>query len=135
MPRKPQDVTDAELAILQILWVRGPMSARDLTRALYPQVNGSSVATTQNLLKRLEAKDHVCRNRGTWPHVFTASVQRGDLIGRRLQITADDLCNGAVSPLLTYLVQSRRLSPAERAELRELLGELENQDPEDKPRG
>jgi predicted transcriptional regulator len=128
MPRKPQDVTDAELAILQLLWDRGELTARDLTAELYPQVSDSDLATTQKLLKRLETKNCVRRNRDAWPHVFTAAVGRTDLIGRRLQTTADDLCDGALSPLLTHLVKSQRLSAVDRGALRDLLDELEEED-------
>jgi predicted transcriptional regulator len=128
MPRKPQDVTEAELAILQVLWDKGEATARDLTERLYPVLNESNLATVQKLLKRLETKGGIGRNRTAWPHVFRAAVARGDLIGRRLQTTADELCDGALSPLLTHLVKSDRLSAADRAALRDLLDELEQED-------
>ena len=36
MARTPQDVTDAELAVLQALWDGGPATIRRLTDVLYP---------------------------------------------------------------------------------------------------
>jgi len=36
MARTPQDVTDAELAVLQVLWDQGPCTRRLLTDQLYP---------------------------------------------------------------------------------------------------
>ena len=48
-----------------------------------------------------------------------------DLIGRRLRTMADDLCAGDMSPLLTHLVKSQRLSQKDRQMLRDLLDELE----------
>ena len=44
-----------------------------------------------------------------------------ELIGRRLQKLAEQLCDGSLTPLLTHLVRTRRLTPAERAELRALI--------------
>src|SRR6266850_3031351 len=127
MPRPRQDVTDAELAILQVLWDRGQATVRELTEQLYSQYSSSQHATVQKLLERLEAKDCVRRNRGLWPHVFEAAIERGDLIDRKLQQTADKLCDGSIQPLLTHLVKGARLSAQQRQSLRILLDELDKE--------
>jgi len=127
MPRPAQDVTDAELAIMQVLWDRGRASVRELTERLYSEYSSSQHATVQKLLERLEAKDCVRRNRETWPHLFEAAIERGDLIDRKLQETADKLCEGSIQPLLTHLVKGSRLSAAERRSLRSLLDELDKE--------
>ena len=57
------NVTDTELAILQVLWDRGQASVRELTEQLYSEYSSSQHATVQKLLERLEAKDCVRRNR------------------------------------------------------------------------
>src|SRR5438552_2990298 len=36
MARTPQDVTAAELAVLQVLWDRGPSTRRQIADAIYP---------------------------------------------------------------------------------------------------
>jgi BlaI family transcriptional regulator, penicillinase repressor len=126
MPRKPQHVTDAELAILRILWDRHHATVRELTEKLYQRAGESELATVQKLLKRLAAKNCVAQNRKVWPHIFTATISREELIGRRLQSTADDLCGGSLSPLLMHLVETRGLSAEERASLRQLLEDLES---------
>ncbi|GAA4464394.1 MULTISPECIES: BlaI/MecI/CopY family transcriptional regulator [Novipirellula] len=131
MPRAPKDVTEAELAVLQQLWDQGPVTIRTLTDTLYPDGGGSEYATVQKLLERLNKKGYVERNRETWPHHFTATVGRDELIGRRLQTTADQLCEGALQPLLTTLVKSDRLSAQDRNSLRSLLDELDK-DPKQK---
>ena len=129
MPRKPQDIPDAELAVLQQLWERGACTVRQLTEVLYPTGPGSQNATVQKLLDRLEAKQYVSRNRDSWPYLFQAMVQRGDVIRKSLQATADKLCSGALAPLLTHLVRTESLSVADRESLRDLLQELD-QNPE-----
>lgn len=125
MPRKPQDIPDAELAVLQQLWERGSCTVRQLTEVLYPTGPGSQNATVQKLLDRLEAKQYVSRSRDSWPYLFQATVQRGDVIRKSLQATADKLCSGALAPLLTHLVRTDSLSIADRASLRDLLQELD----------
>jgi predicted transcriptional regulator len=125
MARTPRDVTDAELAVLQVLWDRGPATIRELTEALYPGGTAAQYATVQKLLDRLEAKGCVRRERTPGAHQFAAALGRGDLIGRRLQDVAEKLCGGSLTPLLTHLVRARRLSARERRELRELIDELD----------
>jgi predicted transcriptional regulator len=124
MARTPQDVTEAELAILQVLWDRGPATIRQLTAALYPQGGTAHYATVQKLLERLEAKGCVSRDRQPGVHVFAAAIDRDELVGRRLQAVAEQLCGGSMTPLLTHLVRGQRLSGKERVELLTLIEEL-----------
>lgn len=125
MARKPKDVTEAELAIMQLLWDKVATTVRELAVRLYGECGPSQNATVQKLLDRLEQKECVSRERGTWPHTYDASIQRGDLITRQLQETADKLCDGSLTPLLTHLVKTRTLSKDERKSLRGLLDELD----------
>jgi predicted transcriptional regulator len=127
MARPPQDVTDAELSILNVLWDRGRASVRELAEELYGKSSPSQHATVQKLLERLEAKSCVRRDRDTWPHTFEPAIEREELIGRQLQQTADKLCDGSLQPLLTHLVKAGRLSAGDRKSLRDLLENL-NQD-------
>lgn len=126
MARPPQDVTDAELAVLGVLWDEGTVTVRQITNQLYAGSQGSQHATVQKLLDRLKAKGFVRRDRSVWPHVFAASIVRGELIGRRLRTTAEKLCGGSLSPLLTHLIKDTGLSRDERQSLRNLLDELDS---------
>lgn len=126
MARKAQDVTDAELAVLQTLWDRGRDTIRRLTDTLYPNGTGVHYATVQKLLERLEAKKYVKRNRNDWPHTFQPLLDRSGLISQRLQMTADKLCEGALAPLLSNLVRASQLNADDRQSLRSLLDELDD---------
>jgi predicted transcriptional regulator len=127
MARTPRDVTDAELAVLQVLWDRGGATIRQLTDLLYPGGGTAQYATVQKLLERLEDKGCVRRDRGLAAHRFAAALGRDELIGRRLQDVAAKLCGGSLTPLLTHLVRARRLTARERRELRDLIDELDRQ--------
>ncbi len=125
MARTPQDITDAELAVLQALWEQGPATIRHLPEALYPKGGAAHYATVQKLLERLEGKACVKRDRQGAVHRFTATIDCDELVGRRLQSVAEKLCGGAWAPLLTHLVQARKLSSADRQALRALIDELD----------
>jgi BlaI family transcriptional regulator, penicillinase repressor len=128
MPRKARDVTDAELAILQVLWAEQTATVRSLAERLYPAAPDKQVPTVQKLLGRLEAKDCVTRDRDAWPHRYRAAIDREELVGRRLESTAEELCGGSFAPLLLYLI-SRPLSDRDRAALRAMLDEQDQGDP------
>jgi predicted transcriptional regulator len=127
MPRPKKDVTDAELAVLEVLWDRRAATVRQIAEALYERCSSSEHATVQKLLDRLKAKGCVGRDRSVWPHQFTATIAREDLIGRRLETMAQTLCGGSLQPLLTHLVRNTKLSEEERRSLRDLLDELEDE--------
>lgn len=121
MARTAQDITDAELALLQVLWDEGHATIRRLTEVVYPQGKTAQYSTVQKLLERLEAKECVRRRRGPSAHVYEAAIDRDGLVGRRLQAVAEKLCGGSLTPLLTHLVQMRKLSDQDRRMLRDLV--------------
>ena len=128
MARRPQDVTEAELEVLRALWTGGPSTIRALTGLLYPGGGASEYSTVQKLLERLEEKGHVSHRSEGRQNVFSASVQREDLVARRLRDTAERLCDGSLTPLLTHLVTAGRLSREELSELRRLVDQLSRRD-------
>ena len=135
MARTPQDVTDAELAVLQALWDGGPATIRRLTDVLYPGGGPAQYGTVQKLLERLEGKGCVSRDRAPWPHVFTPAIDRSTLIGWRLRTMAEKLCGGSMAPLLLHLLRAEQFSPEERRELRSFLDQLkQNPRPKDADR-
>jgi predicted transcriptional regulator len=123
--RVPQDVTAAELAILEKLWEHESASVKDLSQWLSGASTPSDVATVQKLLSRLEAKGCVGRDRESWPHLFHATIAREDLISQRLQATADELSDGTLTTLLTHLVQSKKFTAKQRQRLRQMLDEMD----------
>jgi BlaI family transcriptional regulator, penicillinase repressor len=125
MARKPRDVTDAELGVLQVLWAEAPSTTRQIMDRLYVDGSPSHYATVQKLLERLEAKGFVTRRARGRINEFEAVVDRDELIGRRLQATADTLCEGSLTPLLTHLVESASLSADELCNLRSLVERLD----------
>jgi predicted transcriptional regulator len=121
MARRPRDVTDAELDVLRLLWDVGPATIRALTDRLYPRGGTSEYATVQKLLERLEAKRHVTRRAEGRQNVYRAVVRREELVARRLRDTADELCDGSLTPLITQLVSAGKLSRRELQELRRVV--------------
>src|SRR5260370_21156692 len=125
MALTPQDITGGELWVLQVLWEDGPATIRQLTEVLKPGGGSAQYATVQKFLDRLEFKGYVRRDRSAAAHVFTAAVGRDEVIGHRLRDMAEKLCGGSLTPLLTHLVRTRRLSAPDRHELRAPIDEVD----------
>ena len=121
MRRPAADVTDAELAVLKILWDRGPSTIRQLTDLLYADGAASYYATVQKLLERLEGKSCARRRAHGRVNVYSASISLDELVARRLRDTANKLTEGSLTPLLTHLVSASKLTDDELAALRELV--------------
>jgi len=127
--RRHPDVTDTELSVLKVLWDQGPSTIRQLTDRLYPGGETAHYATVQKLLERLESKACVRRRQRGRAHVYASTVDRDDLISRRLRDTADKLCEGSLTPLLSQLVDSSKLSDADLAALRGIVDRLDGKKP------
>jgi len=123
----PRDITNAELALLRVLWQQGPATIRQLTDLIYPEGGHSHYATVQSLLDRLEQKGCVSRERRGRVNVFTATISRAELISRRLKETAETLCDGSMAPLLTHLVGMTELSEEELSALGSLIDRLDDE--------
>lgn len=134
MTRLTRDVSETELAILQICWENGPVTRRQITDALYPGGGTTQYATVQKLLERLEAKGYVQHSRDEGVLVFQATITREDWISRKLQEMANKLCGGSLAPLLMNLVRAQPVTAQEFEKLRALVKELKPQTrPKDQP--
>src|SRR5690242_6972270 len=130
MPREAQDITEGELAVLQELWDKPGLSIRQLTERLYPRrERASHYGTVQKQLERLEAKGFVHRDRSLFVHLFTAAVDRDALVGRRVDAVVDKLCGGSLTPIISHLLRSPKLSDEERQRLRAMVEPERKDDP------
>ena len=69
----------------------------------------------------LEAKKCVSRDKSGEAHRFSAAIDRGELISARLRAIAEGLCGGSMTSLMTHLVRTESLSPADRQALHKLV--------------
>lgn len=125
MVKKPQNVTDAELQVLKVLWRAGPSTAKEITDAIYARAAESEFASVHSFLLRLERKRCVARDRSTHPHVFSAIITEADMIGRELSALAERLGERSIAPLIMQVVNNQQLSRKDLVEIRRLLDEAQ----------
>jgi predicted transcriptional regulator len=125
-PRQPKPfrgISDAELSVLEALWKPGPAAPNELQERLAKRGNDWAYTTVQTLLHRLLRKGFVARKRSGVAQIYSATVDRDELLARHVSDLADRLCSGAMSPLLLSLVKTRRFSRTDLARFRALLEE------------
>jgi BlaI family penicillinase repressor len=119
--KKPVAATDAELAVLKVLWARGALTAKAITEAIYPDGAESEFAAVHSFLQRLERKRLVARDRSAFVHVFSPTVSQADILGQELRTLVERLGGDSIAPLIMQLIDQKRLSRKEAAEIRKLL--------------
>ena len=122
------DVSRTELTVLEVLWERGPSTVRDVDTVLREQGTERAYTTVLTLLQRLQAKGWVTVDGTATPHVFAAAVSRDGLLQHRLEKVAEELTDGAASPLVQCLVENHRFTSEEIDHFRALLDDMEGHD-------
>ena len=116
--------TDAELAILRVLWERGPSTVRDVTVALQNE-RGTGYTTALKLMQIMTEKGLVQRNDSQRTHVYeavaAAEVTRKQLVTDLLERAF----GGSAQQLVMQALSSKKASSAELVEIRKLIDEME----------
>ncbi|QDU56145.1 BlaI/MecI/CopY family transcriptional regulator [Aeoliella mucimassa] len=108
------DATDTELAILDVLWDRGPSQIRPIVEAVYGEHSAALHATVKSLLGRLSEKGLVVCDRGQFAHEYRPVIGREEFVGVQLEQLAKSHFSGALGPMLLALVGRVKLSKQDR---------------------
>lgn len=119
-------VTNAELAIMELLWESVHLTARQIRESLYSDSKKAQHGTVQRLLQSLEDKGFVHRDKSLGVHLFSATVGREAYGGRQLESLAEKLTGGSIAPILTHLLDEKKLDKAEIKRLRKLLDQAQS---------
>jgi BlaI family transcriptional regulator, penicillinase repressor len=118
--------TDAELAILRVLWENGPSTVRQVHEVLN-RVHDSGYTTVLKTMQIMTEKGFVIRDESERAHVYSAAeseetTQRslvGDLLARAFA--------GSTSQMVMQALSSKRTSRQELNEIRRMLDQLEEE--------
>ena len=118
---KQPPLANAELAVMNLLWQHEPLTARQIREQLYPDSTRAQHGTVQKLLQRLEDKGYVERDRTLSVHLFSAAISRQTYAGRQLESLASKLTGGSFAPLITHLIEEKKISRREIDRIRAIL--------------
>jgi BlaI family penicillinase repressor len=116
--------TNAELAILGVLWQRGPSTVRDVHDALRAaRREAVGYTTILKLLQIMTDKRLVKRDARARTHVYAAAVSEATTRRHLLSDLVDRAFGGSSLALVLQALSSTRATPAELEQIRRLLDE------------
>jgi BlaI family penicillinase repressor len=124
-------LSEAEWQIMKALWRCQPATVRDLIEHLPPGVDWA-YTTVKTMLTRLEAKHAVSERKSKNVSVYEALVSPQAARGSAWSSFLNQAFDGAMEPMLHFLIRERKLTKRQRRQLAQLLEEEESKEREEK---
>jgi predicted transcriptional regulator len=112
--------TDAELAILRVLWDRGPSTVRQVHDVLGRE-RPTAYTTALKLLQIMIEKGLVDRDERDRTHVYRARLSEGQTQRQLVRDLLDRAFGGSATKLVMQALAARRASADELREMRRLI--------------
>jgi BlaI family transcriptional regulator, penicillinase repressor len=122
-PDTGERITEAELAVMEALWARAPLSANEVADAV-ADARGWSLATVKTLLSRLGAKAAVTSVADGKRFLYSPAIAREAYLGGESRRLVARLFGGSAAGLFAHLAEAEALSPADIEQIEALLKEL-----------
>jgi predicted transcriptional regulator len=117
---KPPRPTDAELAILRVLWSKGPCTVRQVHEALSRE-RPAAYTTALKMLQIMTEKGLVRRDDSDRTHVFQSKLTEEQTQRQLVRDLVDRAFGGSASKLVLQALASRRATSEELGEIRKLI--------------
>src|SRR5918999_4257588 len=119
-PQAPRP-TDAELAILRVLWERGPSTVRQVHEVLVGRDRPTAYTTALKLLQIMTEKGLVRRDETDRTHVYQARLSEDQTQRQLVRDLLDRAFGGSASKLVMQALAARRATAEELGEIRKLI--------------
>lgn len=113
-------ISEAEAAIMQVLWTDSPLTAQDVLEKV-PVERNWSANTVKTLLARLVAKNVVAHEADGRRYLYRPLIARGDYVASESRRLINQFLGGRLTPLVAHLAEQEALSAEEIAEIEALL--------------
>jgi predicted transcriptional regulator len=118
-------ISDAESIVMEVLWQRSPRGAEEVVAELARDQDWQE-ATIKTLLNRLLNKGAIGAEKDGRRYLYSPLLKREDWVHGQSRSLVDRLFGGRVAPLVAHFSEKGRLSKRDIAELKRLIGELDN---------
>ena len=112
MRKKNPTLTTQELALMKVVWERGPSTVRDVYEALLEDRH-IAYTTVMTMMNVLERKGHVRKEAEGRSYRYHPVRPRGQVVGSMVREFVDRVFGGSAEPLLLHLVEDRHLTADE----------------------
>ena len=121
MARLPRP-TDSELAILRVLWDRGPSTVRAVHEAL-ADARETGYTTTLKLMQIMTDKGLVTRDASERTHVYTARLTQDQTQRQLVADLVQRAFGGSAAALVQQALSARPASPDELKKIQKLIAD------------
>ncbi|MEP7098783.1 MAG: BlaI/MecI/CopY family transcriptional regulator, partial [Dokdonella sp.] len=115
-------ISEAESAVMEVLWRRSPMAAEDVVAALERSQDWQE-ATIKTLLNRLLKKKAVEASKDGRRYLYSPLLAREDWVQAQSKGLLDRLFGGRVAPLVAHFSERSKLTKKDIADLKRLIAE------------
>ena len=119
-------ISDAEAVVMEVLWQRHPQGADEVVAALSARSDWAE-PTIKTLLNRLLNKGAVRAARDGRRYLYSPVLTREAWVAQQSEGLLERLFGGRVAPLVAHFSERGRLSEADIAELKKLIGEIDDE--------
>jgi predicted transcriptional regulator len=124
MAAKQRRPTEAELAILRVLWEGGPQSVREIQRTL-DQARPTGYTTVLKLIQIMMEKELVERDESQRPQIYKARYSQEQTQRQLVRDLLDRAFGGSVRDMVLSALSTRKSSMEELKEIEKLLDRFE----------
>ena len=115
-----------QLEIMKVVWRLGEATVRDVYEDLRIR-RPIAYTTVMTTMKTMESKGHLKKRTEGRAYVYAAVVPEGRMLRKIVGDFLDRVFNGSTEPLLAHLVEERRLSEKDLAEIVRMIRAKERQ--------
>ena len=116
--------TEAELNILSVLWRRGPSTVREIWEQLNP-AQRTGYTTILKIMQIMFEKGLLKRDEAERSHVYSARLTEEQTQQQVVGHLLERVFSGSARKLVMQALAMKKATPAELAEIRRLLDQLE----------
>jgi len=121
---KKSGPTDRELAILGVLWQRGPSTVREIHETLHPE-SETGYTTTLKLMQIMAEKGLLTRKGAGRQHIYKPAVSQEKTQKQVVGEMLEKVFAGSAEKLVMRALSARKVSPEELKRIREMLDKME----------
>ncbi|MRV76079.1 BlaI/MecI/CopY family transcriptional regulator [Duganella sp. FT92W] len=118
-------ISEAESAVMEVLWSRHPLAADDIVAVLRRERDWQD-ATIKTLIGRLLKKGAVSATQDGRRYLYSPTLEREAWLTQESSSMLERLFGGRVAPLVAHFSKQRKLSKRDIAELRRIIDEMES---------
>jgi len=120
MRPKSSTLTEQELEIMKIVWVREQATVRDVYEELLKR-RKIAYTTVMTMMKILEQKKYLKKSQEDRAYLYRPARPRQQVIGGMVREFLNRVFNGSAEPLLMHLVEDEKLTEKDLEEVSRMI--------------